>query len=117
MEKIKDVDEGCFVSPVVFTLKSDKSVKIAQNSRMLNDSSIKMRLHMPNMEELLNQISVEITRDRTMQVVMSKIDLDYAHGQMKLSEETSQQGVFALTGGKFSGYYGFKKGFYGLGTC
>ena len=57
MEKIKDVDEGCFVSPVVFTLKSDKSVKIAKNSRMLNDSFIKMRLHMPNMEELLNQLS------------------------------------------------------------
>ena len=33
---------------------------------------------------------------------------------MKLSEETSRQCVFALTGGKFSGYYRFKKGFYGL---
>ena len=32
---------------------------------------------------------------------------------MKLSEETSQQCVFALIGGKFSGYYRFKKGFYG----
>ena len=69
---------------------------------------------MPNMEELLNQISVEITRDRTLQLFMSKIDLDYAYGQMKLSEETSRQCVFALTGGNFSGYYRFKKGFYGL---
>ena len=33
---------------------------------------------MPNMEELLYQISVEITRDRTMQLFMSKIDMDYA---------------------------------------
>ena len=33
---------------------------------------------------------------------------------MKLSEETSRQCVFALTGGKFSRYYRFKKGFYGL---
>ena len=33
---------------------------------------------------------------------------------MKLSEETSQQCVFAITGGNFSGYYRFKKGFYGL---
>ena len=69
---------------------------------------------MLNMEELLNLISVEITRDRTPQLFMSKIDLDYAYGQMKLSEETSQQCVFALTGGNFSGYYRFKKGFYGL---
>ena len=69
---------------------------------------------MPNMEELLNQISVEIFRDRTLQLFISKIDLDYASGQMKLSEETSQQCVFAITKGKFSGYYRFKKGFYGL---
>ena len=114
LEKINDVDEDCFVSPVVITIKSDKSVKIALDSRKLNDSCIKMRPHMPNMEELLNQISVEITRDRTVQLFLSKIDLDYAYGQMKLSEETSRQCVFALTGGNFSGYYRYKKGFYGL---
>ena len=114
LEKINDVDEDCFVSQVVITVKSDKSVKIALDSRKLNDSCIKMRPHMPNMEELLNQISVEITRDRTAQLFMSKIDLDYAYGQRKLSEETSRQCVFALTGGNFSGYYRFKKGFYGL---
>ena len=89
LEKIKDVDEDCFVSPVVITVKSDKSVKIALDSRKLNDSCIEMRPHKSNMEELLNQISVEITRDRTMQLFMSKIDLDYAYGQLKLSEETS----------------------------
>ena len=33
---------------------------------------------------------------------------------MKLSEETSRQRVFAITGANFSGYYRFKKGFYGL---
>ena len=66
------------------------------------------------MEELLNQISVEITRDRTKELNISKIDLDYAYGQMKLSKETSRQCVFAITGGKFSGYYRFKKRFYGL---
>ena len=102
LEKVNDVDEDCFVSPVVITVKSDKSVKIALDSRKLNDSCIKMRPHMPNMEELLNQISVEITRDRTAQLFMSKIDLDYAYGQRKLSEETSRQCVFALTGGNFS---------------
>ena len=69
---------------------------------------------MPNMEELLNQISVENTRDRTKELIISKIDLDYAYGQMKLSKETSRQCVFAITGGNFSRYYRFKKGFYGL---
>ena len=60
LEKINDVDEDYFVSPVVITIKSDKSVKLALDSRKLNDSCIKMRHHMPNIEELLNQISVEL---------------------------------------------------------
>ena len=55
------------------------------------------------MEELLNQVSMEVTRDRTLQLFISKIDLDYAYGQMKFSEETNRQCVFAITGAKFSG--------------
>ena len=70
-----------------------------------------MRPHMPIMEELLYHISVEKTRDCTVQQFISKIDLDYSYGQMKISEETSRQ---CVTGGKFSGYYRFNKGFYGL---
>ena len=61
-------------------------------------------------KELLNQISVEITRDRTMHLFIIKIDLHYPNGQMKLSEEASRLCVFALTGGKFSGYHRFEKG-------
>ena len=38
LEKINDVDEDCFVSLVVITVKSDKSVKIVLNSRKLIDS-------------------------------------------------------------------------------
>ena len=68
LEKVKHVDEDCFLSPVVFTVKNDKSVKIAIDSRKLNDSCIKIRPHMPKMEELLNQISVEITRNRTKEL-------------------------------------------------
>ena len=49
LEKENKVDEDCFVSPVVITVKSDHSVKIALDSRNLNDSCIKMRPHMPNM--------------------------------------------------------------------
>ena len=42
---------------------------------------------MPNMEELLNQISAEFTSDRTKELRISKIDLDYAYGRMKLSKK------------------------------
>ena len=102
------------MSPVVITVKNDKSVKTALDSRKLNDSCIKVRPHIPNMEEVLSQISVEITKDRTKELRISKIDLDYAYCQMMPSEETSRQCVFAITRGNFSGYYRFKKWFYGL---
>ena len=66
LEKTIDVDEDCFVSPVVITVESDKSKKsLALDSRKLKDSCIKMRPQMPKMEELLKQISEEITRNRT----------------------------------------------------
>ena len=100
LEKIDVVDEDCFVSPVVLTVKSDKTVKIALESLNINnDICITMRAHIPNTEELINQISVAFTRDRTVHLFISKVNLDYAYGQMKLSEETSQQCVFAITGG------------------
>ena len=64
---------------------------------------------MLNMEKLLNQNSVEIARDRTLQLFISKITLDYPYGQMKLSGETSRQCVFALTGGKIKDTVDSKK--------
>ena len=66
------------------------------------------------MEELLNQISMKITRDRRKELKIWKIDLNYAYGQMKLIKETSRQCVFAKTGGNFSEFHRFKKELYGL---
>ena len=45
---------------------------------------------------------------------MSKIDLDYAYGQAKLSKEAAKHCVFSIIGGNFTAHYRFKKGFYGL---
>ena len=69
---------------------------------------------MPNMEELLNPISVVKIRDRTKPLLMSDTDLEYAYGQFQLSEETSKHCVFAITGGQFNGSFRCKKGPYGL---
>ena len=38
LEKISLVDENCFLSPVMVTVKNDKSVKIALDFRKQNDS-------------------------------------------------------------------------------
>ena len=42
LEKVKQVVEDCFVSPVTFTVKKDKSVKIAFDSMKPNDSCKKV---------------------------------------------------------------------------
>ena len=113
LQRLETIEEDCFVSPVVIAVKKDKTVKIALDARKLNDSCIKKRPHMPNMDELLNQISSELSKNELDPIWISVIDLDYAYGQMKLSPETSKHCNFTITGEKINGYYRFLKGFYG----
>ena len=67
---------------------------------------------MPNMDELLNQISAELSKNDTDPIWISAEDLDYAYGQMKLEPDTSKHCNFAITGEKINGYYRFRNGFY-----
>ena len=103
LERLETIEEDCFVSPVVITVKKDKSVKIALDARKLNDSCIKKRPHMPNMDELLNQISAELSKNDTDTMWISVLYLDYAYGQMILAPETSKHCNFAITGEKNNG--------------
>ena len=97
----------------VITIKKDKSVKIALDSRQLNEACVKRKAAMPNMEELISKILAEFTRS-SGEIWMSKIDLDYAYGPAKLTVEAAKRCVFPIIGGDFTGHYRFKKGFYGL---
>ena len=91
----------------------DKTVKVTKDARKLNESCVKKRPHMPNIEELLNQISAELSRNDHDPIWMSVIDLDHAYGQMKLAPETSKHCNFTVYGEKMNGYYRLLKGFYG----
>ena len=114
VEKAKIIDEDCFMSPAVFTVKKDKSVKIALDSRKLNEITVKPKPQMPNMEELFSRISRKIADGPADEIWISKFDLDYAYGQLILSRAARNLCIFAVTGGNFTGYYRFLKGFYGL---
>ena len=78
------MNEDYFVSPTVLTVKKDKPDKIALESRKLNETAIKGKGQMPNMEELISR--------------MSRRNLC----------------IFTVTGGEFTGYCRFLKGFYSL---
>ena len=94
-------------------MKKDKSVKIALDSRKLNEVCVKRQAAMPNMEKLISIILAEITKNNG-EIWMSKIDLDYAYEQANLSKEAAKHCVFSIIGGDYTGHYRFKKGFYGL---
>ena len=113
LEKANKTTENCFISPAVITIKRDKSVKIALDSRKLNEACIKRKAAMPNMEELISKISAKITKGEG-EIWMSKIELDYAYGYAKVSKEAAKHCVFSIIGGDLTGHYCFEKGFYGL---
>ena len=114
IEKATDIDENCFVSPAVITVKKDKTIKIALDSRKLNEITVKRKAQKPNMEEIISRISKKIADGEADEIWMSKFDLDYAYGQLPLSKHARDLCIFAVTGGNFTSYYRFLKGFYGL---
>ena len=114
IEKANNIDENCFVSLAVITVKKDKSVKIALDSRKLIEIAVKRKTQMPNMKELISSIPRKIADGPADEIWISKFDLDYAYCQLILSREARNLCIFAVTGGNFTGYYRFLKGLYGL---
>ena len=49
---------------------------------------------MPNMEDLINGISTEISKTDDEELWITKIDLDYAYGHFELDDETKKYYVF-----------------------
>ena len=114
LERATEINEDCFESPAVITVKKDKSIKIALDSRKLNEATIRRKAQMPNMEELISRITRKISEVKEGEIYITKLDFDYAYGQLRLDEQTRNLCIFTVTGGEFTGYYRFLKGFYGL---
>ena len=69
---------------------------------------------MPIIEELISRISRRISEGPDGEILATKLDFDYAYGQIKLDENAKNLCIFTVTRGDFIGYYRFLKGFYGL---
>ncbi len=79
-----------------------------------NRQIVRKTMQMPIVDELLDQISMKISEGRGKPLIISTIELKYAFGQILLHRETAKPCVAAVVGGKATGHYRFKKGFYGL---
>ena len=114
VERATEITKDCFVRPALITVKKNKSVKIALDSRKLTENTVKRKAQMPNMEELISRILRNVSGKTDGEILATKLDFDYAYGQIKLYESTKNLCIFTVTGGDSTGYYRFLKGFYGL---
>ncbi len=71
-------------------MKKDGLLKLALDSKKLNEWVIKNKYKMPNIEERVDQVAQIVTSEKPGKTWFSSADLDYAYGQLELSEETAK---------------------------
>ena len=59
--KLEKCPDDLFISPVVVTVKKDKSVKIALDSKKLNDAIHKNEYQMQSLDHLIDSVAVHIS--------------------------------------------------------
>ena len=117
IEKLNNCSDQYFISPIVITVKREQTIKLALDSKTLNNSIHKNKHQMSNIETLMDYISQIITNYKTEpadKVYFSNIDLKYAYSQLNLHPETAKHCNFNIVSGDMTSTYRFKTGFYGL---
>ena len=97
IEKLQEGSDKNFISPIVITVKKDKSVKLALDSKILNKSIHKNKYQMPNIDSLIDSISQHINdSNQGENVYFSTIDLKYAYSQLNLHPATARHCNFNI---------------------
>ena len=112
IEKVQECSDKNFISPIVITVKKDKSVKLALDSKVLNKAIHKNKYQMPNIDTLIDSISQHINDSNHREnVYFSTIDLKYAYSQLNLHPDTARHCncniIFNI---RRNGYVSFKNG-------
>ena len=113
--KVDEIKEDVILQPTVITVKKDRSVKTALDPRELNKNVKNDKYPMPNLDSLMEMIAQHVAK-KTGHTFYTTLDMTYAYGQVKLSEETAGHCNFQIVGGEATGIYTFITGFYGLTT-
>ena len=114
--KLDKCSDQVFISPVVITVKHDQSIKLALDSKLLNDAIDKNKYQMQSIDNLMDSVAKYISDNKNKHgnFLFSKIDLKYAYSQIPLHPEIRKHCNFNILGGKSTGTYQFVNGFYGL---
>ena len=115
IEKLESCTDDVFIAPIVLTAKKDGSIKLALDAKPVNAQINKNKYQMPVLDELMDCVSQVLAgAGKDDQVWFTSLDLNYAYSQLPLSKKTSKHCNFNIVGGKATGTYRFKTGFYGL---
>ena len=115
MIRLEKCLDDVYISPVVITVKKDKSVKLALDSKKLNKAIHKNKYQMQSIDHLIDAVALYISeRGKSPGTYwFSKIDLKYAYSQIPLDESIAKHCKFSILG-RATGTYRFINGFFGL---
>ena len=95
IKKLEKCDEDCFISPILITRKKDTSIKLALDSKLLNDQIFKNKDQMPNIHELIDNVALQISEKSNGRVWLSNLDLKNAYSQLKLCDQKVNGDILA----------------------
>ena len=79
--KLNKCDEDCFISSIVITRKKNGSIKLALDSKLLNNQIFKNKYQMPNIHELIDNIALQLSSKG--EVWFRSLDLKNAYSQLQ----------------------------------
>ena len=114
--RLEKFSDEYFISPVVITVKKDKSIKKTLDSKKLTDAIHKNKYQMQSIDHLIDAVANYVSEQSTEQgtYYVSKIDLKNAYNQIPIDPQLQKHCNFNILGGKTTGTYRFLNGFYGL---
>ena len=98
--RLEKCSDEYFISPIVITVIKDKSVKIALDSKELNDAIHKNKHQMQSIDHLIDAVANYVSERSTEQgtFYFSKIDSKYAHSQIPLDPKLQKHCNFNILG-------------------
>ena len=113
--KLNSCSDKNFISPIVITVKRDKTVKLALDSKILNKSIHKNGYQMSNIDNLIDTSQRNLNTTASQETAyFSTLDLKNAYSQLNLDPETARHFNFNIISGEGKGTYRFITGFYVL---
>ena len=89
IENVDKFQDDVFIQLTVITVKKDKSVKIALDARAFNQSIVKDKYQMPNLERLIDMIAEKLDQEEKEASYSSEY-MTYSFGQIRLYELTKK---------------------------